>query len=170
MKRNNYRTSNRKFAYLMTVVIVIVNFITIIIPLFFLYTFPTSKLTFIFFTYPNNLISIFGVLFFIYFAITGIFYFTFKADRYIIEVRSKRIILGYLLNKVDYIDIPVGSIVRFTFFNRPLTFNTTLMVKVKVSSRRTVSKRFQISFLSKKKIAKITESLEEIVRNNNLDE
>ena len=78
MKRNNYRTSNRKFACLITAVIVFVNFITIVVPLFFLYTFPTSKLAFMFFAYPNNLISIISFSFVIYFVISGVFYFTFK--------------------------------------------------------------------------------------------
>ena len=168
--KNNCRVSNQKLAYTITAVIVFVGVITIVIPLFFLYTFPASKLAFMFFSYPNNLMSIIGFLVVIYFVISGVFYFTFKVDNYIIEVSSRRTILGYFFNKVDFIDMPVGSIVKFTFFNRPLTFNTTLMVKVKISSRRAVAKRFQISFLSKKKIAKITESLEEIVRNNNLDE
>jgi len=93
MKKKTHRVSNRKIAYLITAVIVLVNFITIVIPLFFLYTFPDSKLAFIFFSYSNNLISIFGVFFFIYFVITGVFYFTFIVDSYIIEVKSRRTIL-----------------------------------------------------------------------------
>ena len=61
--RNNCRVSNQKLAYTITAVIVFVSVITIVIPLFFLYTFPTSKLAFMFFSYPNNLMSIIGFLF-----------------------------------------------------------------------------------------------------------
>lgn len=163
MMRNNYRISNQKTAYILTVIIVFINIITIVIPLFFLYTFPTSKIAILFFSYPNNLLIIFGVVFLIYFIITGVHYFDFKADKYIIEIKSNRTISSY------FFEIPLGSIKRFIFLKRPYTFNSTLMIKVKVSSRKSVAKRFQISFFNKEQRAKITESLEEIVQNNNLD-
>jgi hypothetical protein len=163
MMRNNYRISNQKTAYILTVIIVFINIITIVIPLFFIYTFPTSKIAILFFSYPSNLLIIFGVVFLIYFIITGVHYFDFKADKYIIEIKSNRTISSY------FFEIPLGSINRFTFLKRPYTFNSTLMIKVKVSSRKSVAKRFQISFFNKEQRAKITESLEEIVQNNNLD-
>jgi len=169
MKRNNYRVSNRKIAYLITAVIVLVNFITIIIPLFFLYTFPDSKLAFIFLSYPNNLISIFGAFFFIYFLITGVFHFTFRVDSYIIEVKSRRTILGFFIKKNNIIEMPKTSVLKYAFYNRPLTFNTTLMVKVKVSSKKTIAKRFNISFLSKKQKELLEQRLEKIILKNGID-
>ena len=78
--KNNYKFSNQKLAYTITAVIVFVSFITIVIPLFFLYTFPTSQLAFMFFSYSNNLMSIIGFLIVIYFVISGVFYFTFKGN------------------------------------------------------------------------------------------
>lgn len=155
MMRNNYRISNQKTAYILMVIIVFINIITIVIPLFF--------------SYPNNLLIIFGVVFLIYFIITGVHYFDFKADKYIIEIKSNRTISSYFFAKKNFFEIPLGSINRFTFLKRPYTFNSTLMIKVKVSSRKSVAKRFQISFFNKEQRAKITESLEEIVQNNNLD-
>ena len=169
MMRNNYRISNQKTAYILTVIIVFINIITIVIPLFFLFTFPTSKIAILFFSYPSNLLIIFGVVFLIYFIITGVHYFDFKADKYIIEIKSNRTISSYFFAKKNFFEIPLGSIKRFTFLKRPYTFNSTLMIKVKVSSRKSVAKRFQISFFNKEQRAKITESLEEIVQNNNLD-
>ena len=108
-------------------------------------------------------------MFLIYFIITGVHYFDFKADKYIIEIKSNRTISSYFFAKKNFFEIPLGSIKRFTFLKRPYTFNSTLMIKVKVSSRKSVAKRFQISFFNKEQRAKITESLEEIVQNNNLD-
>ena len=167
--RNNCRVSNQKLAYTITAVIVFVSVITILIPLFFLYTFPTSKLAFMFFSYPNNLMSIIGFLFVIYFVISGVFYFTFKVDNYIIEVKSRRVILGFFATKNHHIEMPKSAILKYAFYNRPFTFNSTLMIKVKVSRKRTVARRFQISFLSKKEKELIKQSLEKIIQNNGLD-
>ena len=167
--RNNCKVSNQKITYTITAVIVFVSVITIVIPLFFLYTFPTSKLAFMFFSYPNNLMSIIGFLFVIYFVISGVFYFTFNVDNYIIEVKSRRVILGFFTKKNYYIEMPKTAILKYTFYNRPLTFNSTLMIKVKVSRKRTVARRFQISFLSKNKKELMEQSLEKIIQNNGLD-
>ena len=114
--RNNCRVSNQKLAYTITAVIVFVSVITIVIPLFFLYTFPTSKLAFMFFSYPNNLMSIIGFLFVIYFVISGVFYFTFKVDNYIIEVKSRRVILGFFATKNHYIEMPKTAILKYAFY------------------------------------------------------
>ena len=167
--KNNCRVSNQKLAYTITAVIVFVSVITIVIPLFFLYTFPTSKLAFMFFSYPNNLMSIIGFLFVIYFVISGVFYFTFKVDNYIIEVKSRRVILWFFATKNHHIEMPKTAILKYAFYNRPFTFNSTLMLKVKVSRKRTVARRFQISFLSKKKKELMEQSLEKIIQNNGLD-
>ena len=163
------RVSNRNAAYLITAIIVIVNTISILIPLFFLYTFPTSSITNIFFTFPWLLLFIFGSVFLVYFIITGVFHFEFKADNYIIEIRSRRTISSYFYTKANYIDMPISSIEKFTFFNRPFTFNTTLMVKVKVSHRRVSAKRFNFAFLSKKQKDEMESTLEKIVQNNRLN-
>ena len=42
------RVDNKNAAYLVTSIIVIMNTISILIPMFFLYTFPTSSITNIF--------------------------------------------------------------------------------------------------------------------------
>ena len=65
--------------------------------------------------------------------------------------------------------MPKTTILNYAFYNRPFTFNSTLMIKVKVSRKRTVARRFQISFLSKKKKELMEQSLEKIIQNNGLD-
>ena len=163
------RVSNRNAAYLVTVIIVIMNTLSILIPLFFLYTFPTSSITNIFFTFPWLFIFIFGIIFLVYFIIIGVYHFEFKADNYIIEIRSRRTISSYFYTKTHYIDMPISSIEKFTFFNRPFTFNTTLMVKVKISQRRVIAKRFHFAFLSKKQKVEMESTLKKIVQNNRLN-
>jgi len=167
--RNNFRISNQKLTYTITAVIVFVSVITIVIPLFFLYTFPTSKLAFMFFSYPNNLLSALGSFFFIYFVITGVFHFTFRVDSYIIEVKSKRTILGFFIKKNNFIEMPKTSVLKYAFYKRYFTFNTTLMVKVKASNKKTIAKRFHLSFLSKKKKEFIVQVLDKIIQKNALD-
>ena len=78
-------------------------------------------------------------------------------------------ILGFFATKNHYIEMPKSAILKYAFYNRPFTFNSTLMIKVKVSRKRTVARRFQISFLSKKKKELMEQSLEKIIQNNGLD-
>lgn len=160
------RVDNKNAAYIVTAIIVIMNTISVLIPLFFSYTFPTSSITNIFFTFPWILLFIFGIIFLVYFIIIGVYHFEFKADNYIIEIQSRRTISSYFFTKANYIDMPISSIEKFTFFNRPFTFNTTLMIKVKISHRRKIVKRFNLSFLSKKQKEVMKSTLEKIVQNN----
>lgn len=163
------RVDNKNAAYILTSIIVIMNTISVLIPLFFSYTFPTSSITNIFFTFPWILLFIFGIIFLVYFIFIGVYHFEFRADNYIIEIQSRRTISSYFYTKANYIDMPISSIEKFTFFNRPFTFNTTLMVKVKVSHRRAIAKRFNITFLSKKRKDEMERTLEKIVQNNRLN-
>ena len=167
--RNNCKVSNQKIAYTITAVIVFVSIIAIVIPLFFLYISSSGNVANFLFSFPNYWMSIFGVLFLMYFIIIGVFHFTFKVDNYIIEVKSRRVILGFFATKSHYIEMPKSAILKYAFYNRPFTFNSTLMLKVKVSRKRTVARRFQISFLSKKKKELMKQSLEKIIQNNGLD-
>ena len=167
--KNNCRVSNQKLAYTITAVIAFVGVITIVIPLFFLYISSSGSLVSSLFSYPNNLVSIISLLFLIYFIITGVFYVTFKVDNYIIEIQSRRVILGFFTKKNSYIEMPKTTVLKYAFYNRSFTFNSTLMIKIKVSRRKTVAKRFQISFLSKKKKELIEQSLKKIIQKNGLD-
>ena len=163
------KESNKDKAYAATFVIIIINIITIILPIFFLQIFPTSSITKMFFSFPWCFLIVFGVVFSIYFIFTGIYYFDFKSDKYIIEIRSRRTISSYLSSKTNYLEMPISSIDKFSFFNRPFSLNTTLMVKVKVSHKRAIAKRFNLSFLNKKQKDEISNILEEIIKINHLN-
>ncbi|MBC8265909.1 MAG: hypothetical protein H8E84_02995 [Flavobacteriales bacterium] len=169
MRNNNYKYSNLKSAYLITAVIFFVGMITLALPLFFIKTFPSSILTTTFTSFPYSLISVFGLAFLLYFIFTGVYFYTFIIDNYIVEIKSKRTISGFFSKKNNIIEMPKRTIVRYAFYNRPFTFNTTLMIKIKLSERKSLAKRFQLSFLTKKQKEKISVILDNIVENNNLN-
>ncbi len=165
----NAKISNKEKAYIATFLIIIINMVSIILPIFFLQIFPTSNITKTFFSFPWYCLIIFGLLISIYFIFTGVYYFVFEANNYIIEIRSKRTISSFFFSRKKYLEIPISSIQKFTFFNRPFTFNTTLMVKVKLSHRRAIAKRFNFAFLSKKQKDEMKSALEKIIQNNQLN-
>ena len=163
------KISNKDKAYAATFVIIMINMVSIILPVFFLQTFPTSSITKVFFSSPWCSLIVFGVVFSIYFIWTGVYYFDFKADKYIIEIRSRRTISSYFFSRSNYLEMPISSIEKFSFFNRPFSLNTTLMVKVKISHKRVIAKRFNLTFLSNKHKEEISNTLEEIIKNNHLN-
>ena len=71
--------------------------------------------------------------------------------------------------KKDYVDIPHSMLVDYRIFNRPFSFNKTLMLKIKTNSQKNIIKRFNLSFLSKKERQKIGGILKSIIVKNNLD-
>ena len=110
------------------------------------------------------LISIF-ILF--YFIIAGVYYYKINIDPYVIQVISFRPIVHFF-NLRDYVDIPHSMLSSYSFFDRPLSFNKTLVLKIiSANHKRTVIKRFNLSFLSKKKMQKIGSMLDRIILNNN---
>ena len=165
----NTKISNKENAYTATFLIIIINMVSIILPIFFLQIFPTSNITKTLFSFPWCFLIIFGLIVSIYFIFTGVYYFAFEANNYIIQIGSKRTISSYFSSKSNHLEMPISSIEKFGFFNRPFTFNTTLMVKVKVSHRRAIAKRFNITFLSKKRKDEMERTLEKIVQNNCLN-
>ena len=107
-------------------------------------------------------ISIPIILYFIY---TGIFSYQIKIDPYIIDIKSQRIISG-IFKLPNYIDISHTMLSDFSFFNRPFSFNKTLMLKIETDTGKKVAKRFNLTFLSKKEEEKISKVLERIIAKN----
>ncbi len=104
----------------------------------------------------------------IYFYYTGIYYYYIKIDPYIINLRSHRAILD-TYKKSNYIDISHTMLDSFSFFNRPFSFNRTLMIKIKTESGKKIAKRFNLSFLKHKEEEKITKRLNQIIANRKDD-
>jgi hypothetical protein len=106
-----------------------------------------------------------SVPFMIYIFYTGVFSYQIKIDSYIINIRSHRTISG-IFQPPNYIDIAHSMLSEFAFFNRPFSFNKTLMIKINTDSGKQVAKRFNLTFLSKKEEERISKVLEQIIAKN----
>ena len=160
MPRIKLISTNRKIATSITLLIIVLGLITILFPLLLLHFIPQSGI-------GNYLLEhlYYGYLFMpimIYSFSTGIFFYKIKIDSYIIDIRSNRIISG-IFQPPNYIDISHIMLSDFSFFNRPFSFNKTLMIKIKADTGKQVTKRFNLTFLSKKEEEKISKVLEQII-------
>jgi len=155
--------NNRRKAILITLLIIIFGTTTILIPFLLMRFIPQSGignyvLDHLYYAY----VSIPILLYFIY---TGVYFYKIKIDSYIIDVRSYRTISG-IFKSPNYIDIAHTMLSDFSFFNRPFSFNKTLMVKIETDTGKKVAKRFELTFLSKKEEEKISKVLDQIIARN----
>ncbi|MDA9808412.1 hypothetical protein N9B89_03410 [Flavobacteriales bacterium] len=139
-------------------------FIAIIIPEWFIIYLPFSGLSDFF---ANNIIyRLISAVVILYFIFTGTFYYTANIDPYVIQITSYRVLLT-LFKKKDYVDIPHTMLRDYSFFDRPFSFNKTLMLKIETQSGKKVAKRFSITLLSENEIERISEVLDRIIVKNN---
>jgi len=139
-------------------------FTAIIIPEWFIVYLPFSGLS-DFFT-NNILYRILSAVFILYFSIFGNFYYSVNIDSYVIQITSFRVLLDLFKNK-DYVDIPHTMLRDYSFFDRPFSFNKTLMLKIETQSGKKVAKRFNITLMSEKEIERISEVFDRIIVKNN---
>ena len=139
-------------------------FTAIIIPEWFIVYLPFSGLS-DFFT-NNILYRILSAVFILYFSIFGNFYYSVNIDSYVIQITSYRVLLD-LFKKKDYVDIPHTMLRDYSFFDRPFSFNKTLMLKIETQSGKKVAKRFNITLMSEKEIERISEVFDRIIVKNN---
>ena len=139
-------------------------FIAILIPLGFINYFSFSGISHFFM--ENLIFGLISGIFLLYFIIIGQYYYTIKIDAYIIQVTSYRPILEFFKEK-DYVDIPHTMLADYAFFNRPLSLNKTLMLKIQSDKGKRVIKRFHLTLMSKKEIEKICSALDRIIAKNN---
>ena len=155
--------TNRKKATLITLVIIFFSLLTIFFPLLLIRLIPQSGI-------GNYIVehlhyTYIFIPFLLYFLYTGIYYYSIKIDAYIIDIKSYRTISG-IFKPPNYIDIAHTMLSDFSFFNRPFSFNKTLMIKIHSNSGKKIAKRFNLTFLSKKREEKITKALEQIIAKN----
>ena len=55
----------------------------------------------------------------------------------------------------------------YSFFDRPFSFNKTLMLKIETQSGKKVAKRFNITLMSEKEIVRISKVFDGIIVKNN---
>jgi len=69
--------------------------------------------------------------------------------------------------KKDYVDIPHIMLRDYSFFDRPFSFNKTLMLKIETQSGKKVAKRFNITLMSENEIERISKVFDGIIVKNN---
>ena len=164
MHRINLKFHNKtKIIYLLGFIFFFF-FIAILIPLGFINYFSFSGISHFFM--ENVSYSLISGFFLLYFIIIGQYYYTIKIDAYIIQVTSYRPILEFFKEK-NYVDIPHTMLADYAFFNRPLSFNKTLMLKIQTDKGKRIIKRFHLTLMSKKEIEKICSALDRIIAKNN---
>ena len=165
MDNINLKCNNKTKMSLLVGGLFFLLFTTIIIPEWFIVYVPFSDLSDYFadniFIY--SLISTVVILHFVFF---GIFYYTVNIDPYVIQITSYRVLLD-LFKKKDYVDIPHTMLRDYSFFDRSLTFNKTLMLKIETQSGKKVAKRFNITLMSDNEIERISEVFDAIIVKNN---
>ena len=163
MPKIKFISTNRRRASLVTLLIIAFSLITILFPLLLIRLIPESGIgNYLLEHLYYGYITIPIILYFIY---RGIYYYKIKIDSYVIDVRSYRTISG-IFKSPNYIDISHAMLSDFSFFNRPFSFNKTLMIKIETDTGKQVAKRFMLTFLSKKEERKISKVLEKIIAKN----
>jgi len=117
--------------------------------------------------FTNNIIySLVSGVVILYFIFVGTFYYKVNIDPYVIQITSYKVLLD-LFKKKDYVDIPHTMLRDYSFFDRPFSFNKTLMLKIETQSGKKAAKRFNITLMSENEIERISEVFDRIIVKNN---
>ena len=163
MPRIKLKSTNRKVSIFATSLVILFGIIMFVIPVSLINIIPQSSIGNYFINNIYYSFLIIPIIFYI--IITGFYYYSIKIDVYIMHVTSFRTLSG-LLNVRNYIELPHDMLRQYSFFNRPLTFNKTLMLKLEDVKGKIIIKRFDISFLSKSEEHRISKVFDEIIAKN----
>ena len=164
MHKINIKSSNKSNAIIATLLIAIFGCITFLLPIILIYLIPQSGIGHYFYDHINYAFLSLPVI--MYFSYAGIYYYKIKVDPYVIDITTYRTISA-LFKKKDFVDIPHTMLTDYTFFDRPLSFNKTLMLKIETDNGKKIAKRFNLSLISEKEIEKISNVFDRIIVNNN---
>tara|TARA_B100000767_G_scaffold259119_1_gene268557 strand:+ start:995 stop:1498 length:504 start_codon:yes stop_codon:yes gene_type:complete len=166
MGKINLKSNNRLFSTI-TFIVILSLIVFPILSYVILYIFPHFSLRK--YLFHNIFYIIFIIPIALYVLIARLNYYTLKIDSYVIDIKVYRTgffsIFGFNYPK-DFIDISHEMLENFSFFNRPYSFNKTLMIKIKKENGIFKKKRFNLSFLTKKEQSKISETLKKIIAKN----
>tara|TARA_B100001758_G_C18242317_1_gene521240 strand:- start:186 stop:683 length:498 start_codon:yes stop_codon:yes gene_type:complete len=164
MHKKKLMLDNRQSIILVIFLLVLLFVLSILIPFLIINYLALSGIGTFF--YDNIIFSLFTVFILFYFMFVGLYYYKINIDPYVVQVSSFRPIFQFFSLK-DYVDVPHAMLNSYSFFDRPLSFNKTLVLKiVSNSSKKIIIKRFNLSFLTQKKILKISSLLDRIILNN----
>ena len=155
--------NNKKKVILLTSLVIFFGILNSVIPLFLLSLIPQSIIGD--YIVKHLLYSYISIPILLYFLYTGIFLCHLDISSFVISIRSRRVIFGPFQSP-NYIEISPLLIKSFAFFNRPFSFNTTLMIKMENDSGRKLTQRFNLTLLSAKEEKRISKVLTQIIAKN----
>ena len=158
----DFISHNREKAYIITFIISIIIIFTLVLPITAVFSIPLSGIGTFFIEY--SYFSIFITFLLIYIIYTGVYFYYIRIDAYTINIFSYRTISG-LFKEKKITDMSLDMLVDYKFFNRPFSFNKTLMLKIKTDSGKKVAKRFDMSFLKHIEEKRIRLVLDKIISN-----
>lgn len=164
MHKINIKLTNKAKGSFITLLIILFGMMSIVFPLLIMYVIPQSGLGH--YVFDNMNYAYIAIPTFIYFTYTGIYFYKIKIDPYVIDITSYRAIFS-VFQKNDFVDISHDMLADYSFFNRPLSINKTLMLKITTGKGKLISKRFTLSLISEKEVEKISSALDRIIVKNN---
>ena len=164
MHNINFKCNNRTKITSLVGGLFFLFFTAIVIPQWFIVYLPFSGLSDFFAT--NILYRIISAVVILYFLFIGTFYYRVNVDPYVIQITSYRVLLD-LFKKKDYVDIPHTMLRDYSFYDRPFSFNNTLMLKIETQSGKKAVKRFNITLMSENEVERISEVFDRIIVKNN---
>ena len=164
MRNINLKITNKKKLTFLLIGLGSLFLISIVIPSFFIHYLEFSGIGHFFSDYIKY--SLISLIILLYFMLVGEYYYKIKIDPYIIQVISYRPIISFFTQK-DYVDIPHSMLAEYSFFNRSLSLNKTLMLKIETDSGKKIAKRFTLTLISENEIKKISNALDKIIAKNN---
>jgi hypothetical protein len=159
------RLSNRKKAYLLTILVVVFLVIIMFLPAILIYYFENSQIS-------KNLTKFSGLPYLIvfclfYFIKTGVYYYKMKFESSTFSVLSKRTISGYFGGKHHTIEITNEMLCGYQFFDNIYSFNCQLLLQIKKANGRRRAIRIPLSLVSKKGKKQLSDILSNIIEDNN---
>lgn len=159
------RLSNRKKAYLLTILVVVFLVIIMFLPAILIYYFENSQIS-------KNLTKFSGLPYLIvfcllYFIKTGVYYYKMKFESSTFSMSSKRTISGYFGGKHHTIEITNGMLCGYQFFDNIYSFNCQLLLQMKKANGKRSAIRIPLSLVSKKGKKQLSAILSNIIEDNN---
>jgi hypothetical protein len=165
MNRNKLLLENKNETFILILGLVFLFIFSILVPFWFINYLELSGIGHFF--SDNIIFPLFSIVILFYFILVGVYYYKINIDAYVVQVTSFRPIINFFKSK-DYVDISHSMLISYTFFNRPLSFNKTLVLKIKSGNKKKIIiKRFNLTLFSEKKVNKLKNRLQRIVVKNN---
>ena len=166
MHKINLKCNNKQRLTFFILGLFSVFILTILMPIWFVNYLEFSGIANFFM--DNIIYSIIIGFILCYQFVMGEYYYNISINNYVINIISYRPIFDFLKQK-DYLDFPLVNLVGYAIFNRPWSLNKTLMVQVKTSKGKQITKRFNLTLISQKEVERISSVLDRVIKKNNVD-